>query len=116
MKLIPSCICVGETYFATIKSASGEDVLKDRNGRKIPFQNSLDAVKAARQRIEEDTSPPSAPVDIKVNTEDEIVLSWRQQLLKQREQDRDMGTLLGIEVVTLKRRKVVANGKATGQI
>lgn len=116
MALIPSCIEIAGIYYATVKSKGVEDVLKDKNGQKIPFQNSRDAVKAAMRKIEEDTSPPSAPVDIKVSKEDEIVLSWREERLKQREQDREMATLLGIEVVTIKRRKVVGNGKAGGPV
>lgn len=116
MKLIPSSIQIGDVYYATIKRRGLEDVLKDRNGKKIPFSTGREAVKAAIKRIEEEIAPPSRPIEVKQPEEDAIVVSWREERLRQSEKDRAMANLLGIEVVTIKRRKIVGNAKAGGEI
>lgn len=116
MTLTPSSIQIGDVFYATIKRRGVEDVLKDKNGNKIPFDNGRDAIKAAMKRIAEETVPPSPPIEVKRSQEEEIVLSWREQRRQQREKDREMATLLNIEVVTIKRRKIANHAKAGGEI
>lgn len=104
MSPIPSFIQIGNQYFATIKVNSVEDVLKDADGKKIPFDSAARATSAAQREIKERARPvvlPSAP-----DPDAEIVDAWREQRAQEQIDLRSRFDLTGIEVVVKSRRRI----------
>lgn len=102
----PSFIQIGETYYATIKTPGSEDILKDPTGQKLRFDSATRAMNAAIQEIANQNPRIiiNNPPPHKTPEEIGLVTSWRQDKLRRRNDDRDMATMLGIEVVTKRRR------------
>lgn len=105
--MTPSFFSIGDSYFATIRSGWVEDIITE-NGRNKKFPSATLAMSAAIKEIESRRQiilPP--PMETELPKEPDIVESWRKGKLRQRIADREMATLLGVEVVTIKKRKIV---------
>lgn len=93
-----SFIQIRDEYFGTIIRAGREDILREQG-----FTSPTRAVEYARQKI---APKPSAPIEVKTDDRPEVVKRWNEEKLARRKEDLHMRTLIGVEVVTKRRREV----------
>lgn len=108
--MTPATVQIGEKYFAVIKSADGEEDILEKDGKNQPFDSAYKAMSAAMKAIAERSPKPSAQsIEVKPG-KPEMVERWNAERLARLEADRQMRTLMGVTVVTLKRRRPMMGG------
>lgn len=99
-----SFVQIGTRYFATIRSASGEDILME-GGKRKPFDSAIDATRAAMRAIEASRPPPiELPPARDQEEPHDLVRRWNTERAERMEKDRQLATLMGVTVVRKRKR------------
>lgn len=112
--MTPTVIPFGDIYYAVIKMPCGEEiVVEDERGRNIKFETASRAMNAARAVIA-DLEAPALALQESVQhdaEQHEMVRVWNQERLDRLEADRQMAALMGVKVVTKKRKRIPGREK-----
>lgn len=97
-------------FYATVKNGIQETIV-ERAGKKMEFDSAAFAVAEALReirRIEAETKP--RPVHTLPKASSDAVEAWREERARRRMEDHIRGTLIGIKVVRVGKKKARRSG------
>lgn len=101
MQTRASFIQIGEDrYLGTIRRGATEEVVQE-NGKNVEFKSAAAAVLAARMILF--PKIPGEPAILFHQPDPVAVQQWKAERLRRRQEDRDIATLMNVQVVTKRR-------------